>query len=346
MKIGFNISPLQTKQRFRGMGSYASNLLDVLEQRNDLEIVKFEETNELKKVDIVHYPYFDLFFKTLPHNKKFPTVVTIPDVIPLIYPTHYPPGIKGKIRHFLQKRALENVKCVITISKQSKRDIVKYLKIPEQKIFVTYLAPNVKYTKLEDEAILKQVKNKFKLPDTFALFGGNNNWNKNLLNTIQACVDLEVDVVVRGEGFMSKDNLDSPELRDFKIFLEKFATDPKVHIIGYVDETESIALHNLASVLILVSYYEGFGLPILEAQACGTPVITSNTSSIPEVAGNSAMLVNPNEIEDIKNAISMVLENSKLKNELIKKGFENVKRFSWEKVAKETVQVYEAAARK
>ena len=116
---------------------------------------------------------------------------------------------------------------------------------------------------------------------------------------------------------------------------------PNVHLLGYVPDEELPILYNLTDIFAYPSLYEGFGLPILEAQACGCPVITSNVSSMPEVAGESAILVDPYNVEEIASAIHKVSSDKNLRDNLIQKGFENCKRFSWQRCEEETLKVYE-----
>ncbi len=346
INLGFNTTPLNSAQKVRGMGEYAKNLLHELNKLPQLKIEEFQDQKELKNVDLMHFPFFDLFFNMLPLQKKFPTVVTIPDVIPLIYSSQYPKGIKGLFKLNLQKIALKNVKAVITISENSKKDIVKFLKIPPDKIFVTLLAPSSDFKQIKDKNALNKIKAKYNLPDRFVLFGGNINWNKNLLNTVQGCIEANVDIVLRGKGFEKvAENLNHPELANFRQFLENYKNHPKIHIINFVSLEDLKGLYNLSEAVLLTSFYEGFGLPILEAQACGIPVITSNTSSMPEVAGKGALFINPSSVNEIKNAVKNIIENKKLKSDLLVKGYENVKHFSWEKTALETLKIYEMVLR-
>jgi glycosyltransferase involved in cell wall biosynthesis len=342
MKVSFCTKPLFSGHKFRGIGAYTENLASNLKVVNNLNLQEFQSINEISSTDIVHFPFFDLFLRTLTLSKEFPTVVTILDVIPLIFPRNYPPGVKGRINLFFQMQSLKKVDAVITISEASKKDISKHLKFPEEKIFVTYLASSNSYKVTENKAELESIKKKFALPEKFVLFGGNNNFNKNLLNSIQACLELDLNVVLRGEGFKKTQNLDHPELRDFKEFVQKYSNNQKVHILGYISDKESNGLYNLASAMLMSSFYEGFGIPILEAQATGLPVITSNISSMPEVGGEEgAIYVDPYSLEDIKRGIKLVFEDKKLRENMVKKGFENLKRFSWHKTAQETVKVYE-----
>ncbi len=340
IKLAFNISPLSSGHSGRGMGSYTRNLLNELKQISLLQIQEFRDLNEVKDADLVHYPFFDLFQRSLKINRRFPTVVTIPDVIPLIFPKKYPPGLRGRFNLNVQKYLLKKIEAVITLSENSKKDVSKFLKVPLGNIYPIYLASSEHFrvmTEIQTEA----TKKKYNLPEKFILFAGNRNWNKNLLNATEACINLNLDIIFIGKDFGDKANLDHPELKVYKEFLAKYEKNPLVHILGYIPDEELVALYNLASITLLVSFYEGFGLPILESQACGTPVITSNVSSIPEVSGNSTFMVNPESRQEIEQAIKLLIEDKRMKERLVREGFENIKRFSWKKTAEETIRVYE-----
>lgn len=341
MKIAFCISPLLNNHNVRGIGAYTKNLLESLKQYSKLQIQEFSDIKEIKSTDVIHYPFFDLFQKSLLINNKIPTIVTIHDVIPLTYPTHYPPGVKGSLHKFLQKRSLENVAAVITDSQYSKEGVIRYLKVPEDKIFPVALAPAGHFHKISDKDQLKRVKHRYNLPEKFALFTGSVNWNKNLLNLSEATLRSGINLVLVGKSFEEKNNLDHPEMKSFKEFLKMYSDNPKVYILGFVNDIELVSITNLAELVLLPSFAEGFGLPILEAQICGTPVITSNVSPMPEVAGKGALLVDPSSVEDISQAITKIMKDKKVKEGLIKEGFENVKKFSWKKTAEDTMKIYQ-----
>lgn len=341
MKVAFCSSPLTSGHQHRGIGTYTKNLVKELKKQKDVQIQEFSDLSGVKDTDVVHFPFFDLFQHTLPLIKKWPMVITIHDVIPLLYPTAYPPGIKGSWNLILQKLALKNVSAVITVSEASKEDIIKYLGVPAEKIYPIGEAPAGHYRKINDSKSLKEVKGKYNLPDKFALYTGNVNWNKNLLNLTEGAIAAGIDLVLVGKSFEEKGNLDHPEMQSFKEFLNHYGKNPQVHILGFVENNDLVIITNLAQVVLLPSFAEGFGLPILEAQICGVPVITSNLSSMPEVAGFGALLIDPGSVESISGAIGKIIKDEKVRDQLIKEGLENVKRFSWEKAAKETVQVYE-----
>lgn len=341
IRVGICTSPLKSGHKMRGIGFYTKNLLESLQQRSDVEVIEFDDVNKIRDVDLIHYPYFDLFYQTLPIVKKLPTVVTIHDVIPLVFPKYYPPGIKGKIGHCLQKFSLLNVRAIITDSQSSKHDIEKYLGINPVKIYPIYLAPDKNFKSVNNKKELNKISKKYSLPEFFSLFLGNVNWNKNLVNLTQACLDAGVDLVLIGKDFENKDDLDHPERKSYKEFLEKFANNPKIHILGFIPDKDLRIIFTLAQMLLYPSFHEGFGLPVLEAQACGIPVVTSNISSLPEVAGEGAIFVDPYDVKNIKDVILKLMIDQDLKTRLIQKGFDNVKKFSWDKTAAETVLVYQ-----
>lgn len=341
MKIAIDVSPLNNAHKNRGVGAYTINLLSELKKISELQIQEFNNLAEVKTADVIHYPYFDLFKHSLILHNKIPTVVTIHDAIPLAYPKAYPAGIKGSINFFWQKRALKKAAAVITDSGASKEDIIKYLGISEEKIFPVSLAPFTHFHKIENINELEKVRNKLNLPKKFAVFVGNVNWNKNLLNLSEATINAGIDLILIGKSFEEKNNLDHPELQSYKNFLNKYSDNPQVHILGFMNNEDLTAIINLAYVLLLPSFAEGFGLPILEAQICGTPVITSNISSMPEVAGKGALMVDPYSVESISQAIDNINKNQKIRFNLIKNGFENVKKFTWKKTAEETIKVYQ-----
>lgn len=341
MKVAFCSLPLTTGHNTRGIGVYTRNLLEAFKKYPEIQIQEFGDLSEVEGADIVHYPFFDLFASSLTVQKKISTVVTIHDVIPLVYSKHYPVGIKGSWNNFLQKRALKNISAIITDSQVSKKDIVKYLGVAEKKVQVVPLAPASHFQRIKDSKILDEVKNKYHLPEEFALYTGNVNWNKNLLNLTEAALRAGIDLVLIGKSFEEKENLDHPEMRSFKNFLDQYSGNPKVHILGFVQDEDLVAITNLATVLLLPSLVEGFGLPILEAQLCGVPVITSNISSMPEVAGQGALLVDPNSVESIAQAIIEIKDNKKAREYLIKEGLNNIQRFSWDNTAQETIKVYD-----
>ncbi len=337
MKVAYCVSTLKSGHKDRGIGSYTKSLLSKL--KDIMEVQEFEKIDEVTNTDVVFYPFFDLFKASLPLKKRYSTVVMIHDVIPLLFPKFYPAGVKGKINLYRQILSLGSVSAVVTNSEVSKRDIAKYLKIDLGKIYPIFLAAGDQFKKISDKNSLNKVKLKYKLPDRFVLYVGGVNFNKNILNIAEACKRAGVNLVLVGSGFSNRDSLNHPELKSFAQFIKNYSNDSQIHILGFVPDEDLVSIYNLADMLLLVSFYEGFGLPILEAQACGVPVITSSVSSMPEVAGDGAILVDPENVSSISEAIMSVNKNEKLRKELVVKGFLNNKKYSWDKSAKETFEV-------
>ena len=326
-KIGFISTPLTSSHSIRGIGFYTKRLLENMKpiaKNFGLEITELNHEPSTMNYELIHYPYFDLFYHTLPIFKKTKSVVTIHDVIPLEFPDHYPPGLKGSLNLQLQKQALKNVDCVITDSYASIKSIHKFLGFSHAKLKLVYLAADKKFKKLSHP------QNKFKLRKKFVLYVGDINYNKNIPNLISACFQIDIPLVIVGKQAASLDQLDlsHPEL----CHLQNLDWS-RVIRLGFVSDEDLVAIYNLATVYCQPSLAEGSALPILEALACGTPVACSNISCLLEHAGNAASYFDPYNIDDLANA----LKTSK------PKGTEQAQaaKFSWTKTATQTLEVYQ-----
>ena len=169
IKVGIDISPLKNANRFRGVGFYTKNLVESLQSliKEDkkysnwqINLVKNWKL-EIGNFDLVHYPYFDIFFSTLPKKKNIPTVVTVHDLIPLVFPAHYPAGVRGKINWLRQKARLKKTEAIITDSQKSKQDIIKIVGYPENRVHVVYLAPSFNPKKFKIENLKLKIKQKY-----------------------------------------------------------------------------------------------------------------------------------------------------------------------------------------
>lgn len=340
MKIGLDVSKMHNLSLTRGIGYYAQNLYDSIKKYTEIDMKLIKEKSDYSDFDLIHFPFFDMFKHTLPISISKPFVVTIPDLIPLQFSSHYPPGFKGKANLWLQKMSLKKASAIIAISKTVKEDIKRILRIHDNKIFAIHLASSEIYKKITDKKLLAGISKKYNLPDKFILYVGNVNWNKNILNTAEASIRSGQSLVIVGSSFLDKSDLSHPEKRSFKMFLDKYQNSPLIKKLGFVPDDDLVSIMNLATCLIFVSYYEGFGLPILEAQACQTPVITSNISATAEIAGEGSVLVDPENPAEISKAITNIFESEDLRSEVIKRGTRNLQNFSWKKTALETVEVY------
>lgn len=351
MKIAINVLPLQTAHRRRGIGYYTENLVQMLKKDSSIQLQEFTSLSEVKDADVVHYPWFDFFFHTLPIRKSFPTVVTVHDVIPLLFPKHYPVGVKGKIKYLLQKAALSGAKHIITDSKASKEDIIQYLGMKENKIDVIHLAADPRFRVINNDTELLHTKRKYQLPDQFLLYVGDANWVKNLPFLIESFNQIinspgyeHLKLVLVGGVFLKNvENITHPELESLKQvneLIRKFNLEDKIVRPGQIEDDELVAFYNLAILYVQPSLYEGFGLPILQAFACGVPVVSSNKGSLMEVGGEAALYFDPSSLKQCTSIIKDLVDNKSLQDKLSKFGIKQAAMFSWEKVAKETKDVY------
>ena len=242
-------------------------------------------------------------------------------------------------------KLLKKFKQIIAISENTKRDIIELCGISPDKIKVIYSGVGEEYKQItnldliESKTIeakrLNEVKQKYNLPDNFILYLGTIEPRKNIEGIIKAYNQLRIDnseledvklIIVGGKGWKSKNIYKEWELSEYK---------DDIKFLDYISSENKVYLYNLASVFIYPSFYEGFGFPPLEAMACGTPVIASYSSSLPEVVGDAGLLINPYNIIDITEALKQILLNKNLRDKLIKKGLKQASRFNWTKTAEE-----------
>lgn len=213
------------------------------------------------------------------------------------------------------------------------------LKIPKDKICVIKEGVEDKFTIVKNKEILNDVKQKYSLKFPFFFYAGSLSPRKNMLNVLKAFNIIKEKIphqLYFTGGYSWRDN-------EVFEFIKKNKLEERVIKLGYVSDDELVALYNLADCYLYPSLYEGFGLPILEAQACGCPVITSNVSSCPEVAGEGALLVNPYNVNEIAEAMIHVVTDGLLKKRIIKAGIENIKNYSWKECAMKMINLFEYA---
>lgn len=350
MKIGIDISPLDNtdhglQHRVRGTGFYTEMLLASLKKlypSNDY--ITFTIRNSLKgAVDIIHYPYFEPFFLTLPFRKKTKTVVTVHDLTPFVFPNNFPTGIKGSMKWFIQRNNLKNVDAIIADSEISKKDIIKYTGISEKNITVIYLAPGEEFSKMQvSKQNIVHLRKKYNLPDKFALYVGDVTWNKNLPCLIKAIKKTNVPLVMVGKALLQKE-FDKNNLwnQDLVTVQNLIKNDKQITCLGFVPIEDLVSIYNMATVFVMPSIYEGFGLPILEAMRCGCPVIATRQGSLPEVAADAAFYVDAYSILEIAKGIHTVFLNDSLRKKLSLRGLKQAEKFSWNKTANETIAIYE-----
>lgn len=239
-----------------------------------------------------------------------------------------------KMRFYYQvKHAIKNSDAIITVSEYSKNEIIKVFPEASNKIKVIYLAPRSEfYMKKNNE--VNYILKKYNISKSYILLMGGNHPRKNMLRAIRAFLSLNnfnYQLVITGNAILNFDKNIKQAIKENKIIF----TD-------YVSDEDLVALYNKAYMFVYPSLFEGFGLPILEAMACGTPVITSNVTSMPEVAGDSAILINPYDEKAIKNAMDKLINNPNLIEIYKKRGLERCKKFTITEMAKCHVEVYKS----
>ena len=342
IKVGFVTTPLTGGHAARGIGFYTRNLLAGLKsqaRQSQFEILEIDNCLEIVncKLDILHYPFFDLFYSTLPWRHPTKVVVTIHDVIPLEFPDHYPPGLRGWFNLQRQKLALAGVDRVLAYSEASVRGIHKFLGVPHAKIRLVYLAAASRFRPVTNRKHLVAVAKKYHLPDRFVLYVGDINYNKNLSSMVRACRLLKTSLVIVGKHAAEIASLDlsHPELSHLK----DLDLDSTLRL-GFVSDADLVAIYNLATICCLPSFAEGFGLSVLEAMACGTPVACSATYSLPEIAGEAAVYFDPYNTDDVTRVLKSLLSDPVLCRRLAQAGPIQAARFSWAATAEGTLQVY------
>lgn len=349
MIIAIDESPLVEKNflqhKVRGTGFYVENLKkSLLEYCPSHTYIFFNKSQKMpQNADIVHYPYFDPFFLTLPFPKKVRRVVTVHDLTPLVFPKAFPVGLKGAIKWQIQRYILRRSDAIITDSFSSKNDIVRLTGINDEKIKVIYLSAgqNFSSTKIS-RAKTETLRKKFNLPNKFVLYVGDVTWNKNLPRLLQAVKKIGVPLVMVGKALTSETfDLTNAWNQDLQRVKRLAQDNSNIILLGFVPTQDLSNLYKVATVFAMPSLYEGFGLPILEAMKSGCPVVTTTEGSIKEIAGKAAWMVNPYKTEDIAAGIAKVYNDISLQESLRIEGFMQANKFSWEKTAKETMEVYE-----
>lgn len=344
MNVLLDTSPLKTGHAHRGIGLYTSLLLEHLQQIPDLKVFENREQIKDASVDLVHYPFFDLFFHTLPILKPArKSVVTIHDVIPLEYKDHYPVGKKGSVAFYAQRLALSTVSAVITDSLSSKKSIAHHLRIPEKKITPIYLAGNPSLKAQKPEVILAVVE-KYHLPSKYILYVGDINYNKNIPQLIKSLkfLDEKIHLVLFGKNFQPQD---IPEWQWIDTQIALSDVSARVHFLSNLDgdvDKELSAIYSGACVYVQPSLAEGFGLPVLEALQCKTLVVSSNTTSLPEVGGSVVAYSDPQAEAFARVVESQLSLTDKERAIRVEEGFTWAKTFSWKKTAQETYEVYKS----
>lgn len=369
MKIGINGIPLT--KRLTGVGFYTYNLIlnlaklfpeteyDLFLPRESLvplslpnlkpiicpfiKGIIWEQTRlsyecRRKGIDLLHCTNY-----IVPIIARTPTVLTIYDLAVLRYPQAHP--WKRKFKHqLLLRRSIERAKFIIAISRFTAQETSSLFHLPGERVKVVYGGVSPLFFPWEDESRLNQIRKRYKLPSKFILYVGTLEPRKNVASLLLAFEMLKSKkdfphklVITGGKGWIYEEIMKTWERMEAK---------REVIFTGYVAYADLPGLYSLAQLFVYPSIYEGFGLPPLEAMACGTPVVVSNGSSLPEVVGDAGVMVDPKRPESIYQGIERVLGDPTFQSQLRKKGLKRAQRFTWEKTAQMTQKIYKEVSSK
>jgi glycosyltransferase involved in cell wall biosynthesis len=375
MRIGIDLRSLQNDSQFRGIGTYTRCLVKSLlslDKKNEyiffafknrpipdllledafkhtkvhricsqrkrfvwlLSQLTFPYVIARHRLDIFHSPEY--IIPAFSHSKR---IITVHDFIHSDYKRY---RRKNKfIRNAYLALRNETIKCahrVIAVSEYTKNKIIELIGIKQEKIKVIYEAANEVFRPIEDHYLLSAIKTKYNIQDNCVLYVGTFDHHKNIDNLLRAFSlvnDKRVNLVIAGtitdkENFITISKL-----------IAQLGLGQRVNIVGHVPQDELAGFYNISKMVISVSVYEGFGLPILEAMACGKPVIVAKNTSMKEIVGSCGILVDPYNTNEIASAIDRLLAQEELSAILEEKALSRAKEFSWEKAARQTLSLYE-----
>jgi glycosyltransferase involved in cell wall biosynthesis len=291
-----------------------------------------------ERLDLFHAPHY-----VLPPLTPTRSVVTIHDCIHLMFPEYLRHRLAHAYAHAALWTAAHKSDRIFTVSEQSKRDILKFFNVPPEKIVVTPNAIDERFSVIPSEEHVIQTRERYQLSHTYLLYVGNIKPHKNLERLVEAFHMVreqgrpELELLIIGDEISN--------LQSLRRAVHKYQLHRYVRFLGFVPDKTLAVLYRLASVFVFPSLYEGFGLPPLEAMASGTPVVTSNVSSLPEVVGDAAILVDPYRSEAIADGILQVLRSTHLRDDLRERGFARVKAYSWHQSAQRVREVYGEVAK-
>ncbi|WP_420645228.1 glycosyltransferase family 4 protein [Candidatus Leptofilum sp.] len=367
MRIGFDGTPLLGQRS--GVGHYTGRLLThLVQQHPEWEYLLFSNhplaslEAELAQMRLVARQFISRFVwmqlmlpriirqakpqlchfpnNTAPLRASCPTVITIHDASLFLHSTYHPMSRLLALRLLLPHVA-RRATAVITVSHHARLDLMRILKLPAEKIHVIHEAAPDNFQPLEDRVQREKLRQHYRLPDKFILFVGTIEPRKNLTRLIRAVASLRRRgcgarlVLVGPNGWLLNGSLQKE--------IENLGLQDVVQNLGYVPQEDLPGIYSLATLFAFPSLYEGFGLPPLEAMACGTPVLTSRNSAMAEICGDAAYLVNPQDEAAITDGLATLLQDADLRAHLRQAGLARAKQYSWQQTARETAAVYQQA---
>lgn len=284
-----------------------------------------------EKAELFHSPHY-----VLPPRLPCPAVVTVHDLIHLRFPELLATGLHRFYAWWMLRSSTRNAQRVLTVSQHSKRDLIEMLGVPETKIRVVGNGVSPAFRRITDQAALDRVEGRYGLPKRFILCVGNINPHKNVARLLQAFEQVvrheDLDLVLVGESVR----------RDEKVqaIRKAIALAGRVVHVPHVPREQLPALYSLAELFVIPSLYEGFGLTPLEAMACGTPVAAAHRASLPEVLGEAALWFDPEDVQDMAAKLAQLAGDAALREDLSIRGRQRAGLYSWQSVARQTVEAY------
>jgi glycosyltransferase involved in cell wall biosynthesis len=290
------------------------------------------------RADLFHGPSF-----TLPPS-FIPSLLTVHDLSFLRYPQGAHPALLAWLTKAVP-RSLQRARHVLADSASTRSDLIELMHIPADQITVIGAGVEKRFQPVQDQAILRRVRDRYRLPERFVLGVSTLEPRKNFTGLIAAfnqltaahpssTADLHL-VIAGGQGWLYDDIFAAAEAS---------AVHQRIHFPGFIADEDLPALYNLATLFAFPSHYEGFGIPVLEAMACGVPVVCADNSSLPEVAGSAALLLESGDTPGLAGAMRRLLVDSSLRERLVEQGLEQAKRFTWERAAQRLLNVYNEVA--
>jgi len=319
-----------------------ARVLSTQPRRGNLGKVRFEQVDFPRAVqesgaDLAHVPYWGG-----PLRCPLPNAVTIHDLIPLLLPA-YRGGRFVRLYTGLVAASAQGAAAILTDSEASRQDILEHLGLPPERVHAVPLAADPVYTPEADPIADAAARARYNLPSEYVLYLGGYDVRKNLPMLLCAYTYVKRGLGSRYPLVLAGrlPRAPSPRLTAIEPLLDEFDLRDVVRVIGEVEEAAKPALYRDAACFVYPSRYEGFGLPPLEAMACGTPVVTTTASSLPQVVGNAGFLVRPDDVQGTAGAIIAILTQEDLAESLRQKGLAQAGLFSWERMAQETLGIYE-----
>jgi glycosyltransferase involved in cell wall biosynthesis len=283
------------------------------------------------RADIFYGPSF-----TLPPSFA-PSLLTVHDLSFLRYPQGAHPALLAWLTKAVP-RSLRRAHHVLADSKSTRADLIQLMQVPANQITVIGAGVGERFQPVNEPETLARVRARYQLPDRFILSVSTLEPRKNFTGLIAAFNQMTVSsvsdlhlVIAGGKGWLYDDIFAVAETSPFR---------ERIHFAGYVADEDLPALYNLATLFAFPSHYEGFGIPVLEAMACGTPVVCADNSSLPEIAGDAALLVEAADTDALADAMHQLLTDASLRERLVQRGFAQARKFTWEKAAKRLIQAY------